>query len=287
MFGFSFNNLKLLGVSDTHINRQLFTGQASWQDRERIRYHNTSYSRLVESQILNHIDAVDGVILNGDIFNISQYTERHEWRFIADDITNRFMPESYLEALLQKYPEKKFFYIPGNHDGDLLKPERPNHVKFREYLKALSQKFTNFAFADELAAGNSFFIHGHQFSILDQIDLDEVKEGKIADLARSRILKPQLFKQAEMGIGEFHLFMGHIHHGRDDELAVKVKTAAGVKEIKFLVQNLGCTLPADRLADSQPNFKIIEYGENGLVSVVRNAAVEIPIQLPAFAPVSR
>lgn len=87
----------------------------------------------------------DFIVLNGDTFDFRWAT----LPTVGDAVEAAV---DWLRAFLARYPECRFFYILGNHDG---------HPLFVERLAALAEEEDNLKWhASHLRVGDNLFIHG-------------------------------------------------------------------------------------------------------------------------------
>ena len=239
--------MKILAVSDLHINRPF-----GWKGG---RKQFTRFGNSFAEKLLNKIAEADQIILNGDIFD----TEKPVEKFFALGLPwwdeKRYDPKEFLKELLEKFPDKTFVYVYGNHDGGDSKTEY-----FRGVVEDLSFGYENFTGTDVYTIAGNLFIHGHQF--IDYIHAPEfgVKSSyHVVDQA-VRIQAHKEIATALVGypaIDEFihssdrdrvNIFFGHTHKQFVESIDLNGK--------EIYVQNLGCTLPG-----RGTNFAMIELGD--------------------------
>lgn len=109
--------MKLIHVADLHLDAKMETGLTPARARERRVELLMTFSRILDEAIQKEADAV---LIAGDLFDTARVTDKTR-RLVGD--------------LIAEHPSLRFFYVPGNHDGDVapLFPENKqpdNYVAF-------------------------------------------------------------------------------------------------------------------------------------------------------------
>lgn len=118
----------------------------------------------------------DFLVLNGDIFDF-------RWSTLPTSAATADAAIEWLRALVEEFPESRFFYVLGNHDA---------HVALIERLEPFTTVQPTFAWDDSfLQIGSSFFMHG-----------DRVFSRAETGIARTR------FNHHD----RFHPFLGLLYH---------------------------------------------------------------------------
>ena len=159
-------SMKIIHTSDIHLASPLTARLTPIAARERKKELTLTFRRIIEDAMRSGAEAV---IIAGDLFD----NERVSVRAIDE-----------IMGIIEKCPTVTFFYLPGNHEKDLI---RESGVTLPENLKIFEDEWTYFKLGDVTVAGRREFSDDAFASLA--LDSDEINlvvlHGELTERTKS------------------------------------------------------------------------------------------------------
>jgi UDP-2,3-diacylglucosamine hydrolase len=141
---------------------------------------NARGSRVAEIalRLIEEIENADIIQLNGDIIEMfyPEHLNQHKRVFNAYTAAAKD-GANWLKSIIEKYPEKQFLYLEGNHE---------NCDIFRENIYALREQFPNLTWGRTyMQIGNGHFFHGDNETRNTEVEKRE--RGQVKDIISGKL----------------------------------------------------------------------------------------------------
>ena len=187
--------MKLLHTSDLHLSSPLTSHLPAERARIRRREMLEVFHRLTEAA---KREGCAGIIIAGDLFDSERVTE-----IALSDILDTIRRESALS----------FYYLPGNHEGELI---RRSGAELPKNLYIFGEGWTSFARYDTVITGRTSLARG----AFDELSLDRTRKnvvvlhGELRDTSDVGVIG----RRDAIGRGINYLALGHYHSFSEERL---------------------------------------------------------------------
>jgi len=188
--------MKLLQVSDLHIDSKMETHFSSLKAKERNHEILITFEKLFE--VLEN-ENYSAMLIVGDMFDTKKMTSKSF---------------SYIIELIRKHSSKMFFYVPGNHDYET---SLANNVEdIPKNLIIFDSDFSKFSLSEKVCVGGIKLTNHNSTCLKEQINFDRDKinimllHGAITKTS-SKVDNENFFFGDIKGHNIDYLALGHIH----------------------------------------------------------------------------
>ncbi len=188
--------MKLIHISDLHLDSKLSSNFDPLIAKQRNNELLVTLEKLFEK--LNE-ESFDGMIIAGDLFDTKKISSK---------------AFSYIIELIKNHPDKKVFYVAGNHDGESLMIKENKDIPENFYI--FTNKFEKYDLRDDICVGGIKLEQTNCATFYDTINFDTEKinimllHGSITK-SLSGVSNSAFFGASLKNKNIDYLALGHIH----------------------------------------------------------------------------
>ena len=188
--------MKIIHISDLHIDSKMETNFSAIQSKQRNNEILVSFEKLFDIMEKENVSAM---IIAGDMFDTKKISSK---------------AFTYVLELIKKHPNKKFFYVSGNHDNETKMLESSEEIP--NNLIIFDKEFSKFGLSKNVMIGGIRLTSTNVVDLGKQINFDE-NSLNICVLHGMLTKSTSNVNNENIYIGEIkdknidYLALGHIH----------------------------------------------------------------------------